>query len=104
VGLAYDRPVAVRVRFRPSGRALFVAPGTSLLEAARRAGLPMASGCGAEGLCGRCGLRVLSGAEHLSPETDGEAEAKRRNRVDDGLRLACQATVAGDVEVSTSYW
>ena len=93
-----------RIRFLPSGRALSVAPGTTLLEAAQRAGLPIASACGAGGLCARCGVRVLSGGGALSAEDDVEARQKRRNRVDPALRLACRAAVSGDVEVSASYW
>jgi 2Fe-2S ferredoxin len=94
----------VEVRFSPSGRALRVGAGTTLLEAARRAGLPVASACGAEGICGRCGVRVLLGAEGLSPETEREAHVKRLNRVEAGLRLACRARVSGPVEVTAGYW
>jgi len=92
------------VRFRPSGMTLEVPIGTSLLEAARSAELPMASACGADGLCGRCGLKVLAGAEHLSEEREPEARAKERNRIPGELRLACQATLSGPVEVTASYW
>jgi len=92
------------VRFHPSGRALRVAPGTTLLEAARRAGVPMASACGADGICARCGVRVLAGALALSPETEQEERQKRRNRIDPALRLACRARALGDVEVTAGYW
>ena len=92
------------VRFRPSGRALRVERGTTLLEAARRAGLPMASACGADGLCARCGVRVLAGAEALSPTTEAEERQKRRNRIDPALRLACRARALGDVELTAGYW
>ena len=94
----------VTIRFLPSGRELRVARGTTLLEAARRAGLPIASACGADGVCARCGVRVLAGADALSPEDAVEARQKRRNRVDPALRLACRAAVSGDVQVSASYW
>jgi ferredoxin len=96
--------VEARIRFLPSGRELRVAPGTTLLEAARRAGLPIASACGADGVCARCGVRVLAGAAALSAEDEVESRQKRRNRVDPALRLACRAAVSGDVEVSASYW
>jgi uncharacterized 2Fe-2S/4Fe-4S cluster protein (DUF4445 family) len=96
--------VTVEVRFQPSGLRLRVEAGTRLLDAARRAGLPVASACGADGLCGRCGMRVLTGALHLSPEELGEAVAKRRNRIAPELRLACRAGVSGDVEVTAPYW
>jgi ferredoxin len=109
----------VEVRFQPSEARLRVdslqveplrvdplrvQQGTTLLEAARRVGLPMASACGADGICGRCGVRVLSGAEALSAESANEAEVKRRNRIDPDLRLACRAGVHGPVTVSASYW
>ena len=92
------------VRFQPSGRALRVERGTTLLEAARRAGLPMASACGADGICARCGVRVIAGALALSPETKAEARQKLRNRIDPALRLACRTAALGDVELTTGYW
>jgi ferredoxin len=96
--------VGARVRFEPSGRTLRVPRGTLLVEAARRAGLPIASACGADGLCARCGVRVLAGAGALSPESEAERLRKRRNRVDPALRLACRAAILGDVEVTAAYW
>jgi ferredoxin len=92
------------IRFQPSGRTLRVPRGTTLLDAARRAGLPMASACGADGLCARCGVQVLAGAGALTPETEMERRQKRRNRIDPELRLACRAAVAGDLEVTAGYW
>ena len=92
------------MRFRPSGRSVSVLPGTTLLEAARRAELPVASACGADGLCGRCGMRILSGGESLPPEDDREARVKRMNRVDPTERLACRVAQTRDVEVTARYW
>lgn len=100
--------VLVRFRpFRPSekpGKSVRVPVGTTLLEAARQAGLPVASACGADGLCGRCGMRVLSGADALAPESESEARAKTSNRVDPVERLACRVAPSGDVEVTARYW
>ena len=78
--------------------------GTTLLEAARRARLPVASACGAAGLCGRCGMRILSGAGSLAAEDGDEARVKRANRVDPSERLACRIVPTDDVEVTTQYW
>ena len=103
VDAAPSRPEPL-IRFQPSGRSLRVRIGTTLFEAVRRAGLPMASACGADGICARCGVRVLAGAAGLSPETEGEALRKRSNRIDPELRLACRAQVRGDVEVTAGYW
>ncbi len=79
-------------------------PGTTLLEAARRAELPVASACGADGLCGRCGMRILSGDDGLPREREDEERVKRLNRVDPNERLACRVAPTGDVEVTASYW
>ena len=92
------------MRFQPSGRSVIVAAGSTLLEAARQAGLPLASACGGDALCGRCGVTLLSEEHSLSAEEPQEARAKRRNRVAAQQRLACRAAVLGDLEVTTSYW
>jgi ferredoxin len=81
-----------------------VTAGSSLLEAARRAGLPIASACGGEALCGRCDMTVLAGATALPLETVPELRAKRRNRVPAERRLACRVAVSCDLEVTASYW
>ncbi len=90
------------MRFRPSDQRVRVPQGTTLLDAARVAGLPVARACGGAGLCGRCGLRILSG--RVSVESAEEARAKRANRVDPELRLACLARLEGDVVVAAAYW
>jgi uncharacterized 2Fe-2S/4Fe-4S cluster protein (DUF4445 family) len=96
--------VDVRVRFHPSGRCAVVAAGSTLADAVRRVGLPLASACGGDALCGRCGVTPIAGEPALSPEDAAEARAKRRNRIAVGERLACRATVSSDVEVTASYW
>ena len=81
-----------------------VADGTSLLDAARAAGLPIASACSGVALCARCGLDILAGANALDPERDDERQQKRRNRVPAEQRLACRAGVRGDVTATATYW
>lgn len=78
--------------------------GTSLLAAAGRLGLPVASACGEEGLCARCGLRIVEGGESLPPASDEERDAKARNRVDPELRLSCQLALDRDLVVTAPYW
>lgn len=97
------------VRFRSqresaAARSLEVPAGTTLLEAARQAGLPIARACGGGGLCARCALEVLGGAEALAPPAPAEQKAKERNRVPAELRLACQVEVSGPLEVTAGYW
>ena len=92
------------IRFEPSRKSIAVPSGTSLLEAARRAELPVASACGADGICARCGLEILEGADALPPESERERDLKRRNRIDSHLRLSCYIDVAGDLTVTAPYW
>lgn len=97
-------PVEWTVRFQPSGREVRVPAGTTLLQAAREAGLPVATACGANQLCALCGLQILEGGHALAPETDEEAHIKQLNRVEEKLRLSCQLEVTGDLVVTALYW
>jgi len=92
------------VHFVPSSRRIRVPSGTSLLEAARRAGLPVAASCSGEGACARCALVILVGGEGVPVESRSEALAKARNRVDARTRLACRIGVTGDMTVTAAYW
>jgi 2Fe-2S ferredoxin len=94
----------IEVRFVPSEKRVRVAAGTPILEAVQQAGLPIASACAANGLCARCGIRVIKGGGSVSSETDTESTAKRVNRIDPELRLACMATLSGDVTITATYW
>ena len=92
------------VRFLPVDQSIQVPAGTTLLEAARQAGLPLASSCSGEGVCGRCGMRIVNQDPSLAPETESERRVKARNRVNDGLRLACRTGISANITVTTSYW
>ncbi len=92
------------IRFEPSGTETRVEAGTTLLDAARAAGLPVASACDRQFTCGRCGMRILSGDESIAAESKREVEIKRRNRVDAKLRLSCVVQVRGDLAVTAPYW
>ena len=53
------------VSFQPSGRRVSVLPGTSLLEAAERAGIILQTPCGGKGTCGKCRVQI-GGADVLA--------------------------------------
>ena len=91
-----------RVRFRPGGRSVEVSKGTLLIDAVREAGLPIASPCGDDLICGRCGVRLPS--RRVTREAPIDRNAKQRNRVDPELRLACALRVHDDLEVTADYW
>lgn len=92
------------VRFLPSGRVIQVEAGTTLLEAARIAKLPVAAACGENQICALCGLEILEGGELLAPEPDSEAHIKQLNRIDKELRLSCNLEITGDLVVTAQYW
>ena len=90
-----------RVTFRPSGRAVDVAPGTLVIDAAELAGVVLPANCGGVCACTTCHVWIEAGAETLSAiaerEDDklGEAMGFRSES-----RLGCQARVGqGDVVV-----
>jgi ferredoxin len=93
-----------RVRFLPDGRDVRIEAGATLHDAVRRAGLPIASACGADGICGRCGVEIVTGAELLPQETEHERAGKQRYRVPAEERLACRVSPRGDVCIRASYW
>jgi 2Fe-2S ferredoxin len=93
-----------QIRLLPVDVAVEVPSGTTLLDAVVIAGLPIARSCGADGICGKCALRILTGVDALSPESDDETRIKSRNRVAPELRLACRVRVLGDVTATASYW
>lgn len=81
------------VRFARSGKEVSCPPGTTVLEAARRAGVPLPSSC-AEGLCGTCTSTLLSG------QVDMHHQGGIRPRdVRAGKFLPCCSTPQGDLEV-----
>ena len=76
--------------FQPSGRSVFVLPGTNMLEAAGLAGLVLETPCGGAGTCGKCRLQVTTGA---GEPTAIEKETLSETELGQGWRLACQTHV-----------
>jgi uncharacterized 2Fe-2S/4Fe-4S cluster protein (DUF4445 family) len=86
----------IRLTFQPQGRSVHVLIGTTVFEAAGRAGLALAAPCGGAGTCGKCRVRFTSGA--VQP-TDADIQFFTAGQLDEGWRLACQAKPAGDCVV-----
>jgi uncharacterized 2Fe-2S/4Fe-4S cluster protein (DUF4445 family) len=83
--------VSPKVTFHPLDLQLECAQGTLLSEIAREAGIHVLSVCGSNGLCGRCRVRITSGA--VSPLTTVERKLLSTDDIAEGYRLACQTTV-----------
>ena len=87
------------VTFTPLGTSAEAKDNETLLDVARRAGAPLGNSCGGVGVCARCKVRVVEG--NLSPPTTMEG---RFGKLEGDERLACQAVVAGDCVITTTYW
>jgi adenylate cyclase len=88
-----------RVRLQyPGGVTVSIAPGMSVLEASRAAGIPHAAVCGGRGRCSTCRIRVGEGAKHLPPPAADEARILARIGGGTGnVRLACQLRPTRDL-------
>jgi len=86
-----------KVTFHPEGVSVEVAPGTSLLDAARQCGAPVGSACGGNLACSTCHVWVKRGYDSLSELDDGEDDIlDKAFDVRPTSRLGCQARVADE--------
>ncbi len=89
-----------RLRIAPGGRQVTLARGELLMAALRGPEAPeLRLDCGGKGLCGQCRVQA-SPAESLAPPTEAELDLLSPARLAAGERLACQARVTGDLQVS----
>lgn len=92
-----------RLRLEPEGLEVPAAVGASVLDAGLDAGLDLPFGC-LSAKCGVCRVEVLAGAESgLEPASDLEQVVLAGFHCPPGVRLACQARVAGDVTVRSLH-
>ncbi len=94
----------MNVRFVPLDKSADAKANETLLDAARRANAPLGNSCGGIGICARCSVRIVEGAENLNPPTSVEERVSRQRGLAADERLACQAVVLGDCAVTTTYW
>jgi NADPH-dependent 2,4-dienoyl-CoA reductase/sulfur reductase-like enzyme/ferredoxin len=90
------------VTFEPEGLTVAAQAGMSLLDLAERSGVRIEAGC-RMGMCGADPVRVLSGAECLTPIDEDERATLKRMGLADDVRLACSAQACGPVTISTDY-
>jgi NADPH-dependent 2,4-dienoyl-CoA reductase/sulfur reductase-like enzyme/ferredoxin len=99
--LEHPAPRAVTVRFAGSDLIHRMPAGGTLREAAQALGLALGAGCAAGDCCGDL-VRVLKGAEHLSPPGQEERSTLVRIGAAPDERLACRARVLGPVVAALS--
>jgi nitrite reductase (NADH) large subunit len=82
-----------------SGPTVLARPGESLLRIAEANQVPLESGC-QMGVCGADPVRILAGAENLTPPSMDERVTLRRLALPADCRMACTARVRGHVTVA----
>ncbi|NLB55533.1 MAG: DUF4445 domain-containing protein [Lentisphaerae bacterium] len=80
----------IRVVFQPYGRIVHVLKGTSILEAAVRAGIVLETPCGSNGTCGKCRVVIVGEA---SEPTVADKKFFSAKELSEGWRLACQNVI-----------
>jgi len=83
-----------KVKFLPFDTIVEVLPGTSLLDAARTAGLPLTTTCGGKGTCGDCVIQIIEGTYYSKPSAALSDKLASR-----GFSLACQTEVKDNLTV-----
>jgi 2Fe-2S ferredoxin len=75
------------------------AAGTTLFEAGAKVAAGIETSCVGKGTCGLCRVKIVSGAEHLTPYTDDERKHLGNVYHLTKVRLSCRTQVAGDVTI-----
>ncbi len=83
------------VKFLPDGKELLVEAGSTIAEAAMRAGVVLTMACGGLGQCGKCKVLPQPLSSVVS-KSNGPLSARE---ITEGYRLACMSAVVGDLRV-----
>jgi len=86
------------ILFNPIGKSVDALSGTSILEAARLAGINLTATCGGKGSCGQC--RVVINEGGTSPVKNNEKKAISQEDINCGYRLACSTFPESDIKVN----
>ena len=94
-----------RISFSRISRPSFDVPlGANLMKSLLENGMPVASSCNGDGVCGKCKLKVQALGESLPPPNEIELILKEKYNLPKGFRISCQVAVVGDISVDASYW
>ncbi len=78
-----------------------VISAANLMQSLLKAGLPVASSCLGDGVCGKCRVTVKG---KVNMANDLELQTLAKNNCEPDQRLACQVIVVEPLEVKTTYW
>jgi ferredoxin len=79
--------------------AISSSPAISILNLLQRNGVSIQTICGGRAQCGRCLIRILSGAEKMNKKNRREIIRLKAMNAGEDMRLACQSYTRGDIEI-----
>jgi uncharacterized 2Fe-2S/4Fe-4S cluster protein (DUF4445 family) len=85
-----------KVHFLPDERSIEVEAGTTIAEAAQRAGVFLNNLCGGQGVCGKCRLEVIEGKAEAGEQS---VSLLSEEEIQKGFVLACQTEVRDHLRV-----
>lgn len=98
-----SRTDKAQVTFLPSGKSIQVNSGTTVLTAARKAGVHIAVRCDGKAACLMCKVNIDNPCDHEGNLAISVAELVETRKlgasIGQGVRLSCQAKVIGDLIV-----
>ncbi len=87
----------VRLTSETDDLAFDCAAGESILEAALRAGLPMAHACSGRARCSTCRIWIMCEGAGAPPANEAETALKEKLALGPNIRLACQLRPTGPI-------
>ncbi len=85
-----------KVILQPGDLEIEVLEGSTLMEAMDGAGIDFDFPCGGQGKCGKCRVKILSGA---GQPTAAEQDMLEEKELEAGVRLACSTKIYSDIAV-----
>lgn len=92
------------ISFNKGHTPIFCEVHDNLMAVLREQKIPVASSCQGDGICGRCRIQILAGADKLSPPNEQEKILRDRLNLKPNERISCQTEVLGDILIDTTYW
>ena len=87
----------IRIKGREQG--ISSSPAISILNLLQRNRVSIQTLCGGRAQCGRCLIRILSGAERMNKKNQREIIRLKAMNAGEDMRLACQSYTRGDIEI-----
>jgi ferredoxin len=87
------------IRIKDREETISSSPAISILVLLQRNGISIQTICGGRAQCGRCLIRIHSGAQWMNKKNQREILRLKTLNAGEDMRLACQSYTRGDIEI-----